>query len=537
MTLALALALSAHAAEWPAGETVPEAAAAHLTEAGLLKAGRLLPAVVPSEPIPIPDTGDSSSIYAYSLTGAWVAFSIDGASLRPSDGYLDVMLDGHAWLNDSADPFTLSYSVLGAGEDCDGWVDPFNFHVEVPVGLVVNPDTTVDATVMDVQVDLSLDGDDIQLSCAIGVVEQVLNAFGWSMYDLIIDLASGQIEDKIREQIPTIEESIEDALNAARVDTEVDVGGVMLDVKIDPHAITITPDGLVMVFQGSMGAQASECVAEWDPGHAVAVTSDVPAIADDPPGTEIGILLSDDLANQALYSLWRGGLLCYDLTPDSDELPIPMDTSLLGILAGDAFDELFPETAPILLRTVPRHPPEVDYAGAHDLDVIIDELGVEVFAPIDYRMAHPLAVDLTVDAGVDLELDGTTGDLAVLVDMSEDALEATVVSNEYVPAATADIEENFSETIVGLLGPLLGTALGDLAFTLPSYEGLGLATLEAEPFGAQSDWLALWATVDDVPYGGEATGCGSEGATCSSAPGRTAWLLALLGLAAVRRRR
>ena len=126
--------------------------------------------------------------------------------------------------------------------------------------------------------------------------------------------------------------------------------GVVLDLNLFPTDLIIDYDGVQLVMGGSADALASECVAAYDPGGSLLTESAPPA----PTGEgAVEAALSDEFANQALYAVWRSGLLCYELT---DLEGLPLDTGLLGLLAGDAFDELFPESSPIAMVTRPAAP-------------------------------------------------------------------------------------------------------------------------------------------------------------------------------------
>ena len=95
---------------------------------------------------------------------------------------------------------------------------------------------------------------------------------------------------------------------------------------------------------------------------------------------------------------------------------------------------------------------------------------------------------------------------------------------------------------------LLPSLVGDtLAFGLPTFEGIGLTSLDVQPSGANQDWLGVYAGLGTPQYvGSNCGGCGgtttSTGTTtgdcgCSSTgvvPLPWLWVLALVGL---RRRR
>lgn len=545
MLLLLALPM-ATAATWPAGSTVEDAAALQLSEEGLAAAGALLPTMVPATAMPVPPVeyagGNPDWCLNYELTldDAWVSFAVDSATIIPGAGQLTLRFDAHAWLNDETDPFTLTYELFCLGEDCPGYVEPFPVTIDAPVSLDVRADGYIDATIGEVSYTHGLESSHFALSCNIDTIDEVLDYFGYSLFEFIVSIAETQISSVIEDQKDDIEATLEEVLNQARVDTTVDMAGIPLEVELDPQDIWISPEGLELVYEGRLSAPEDGCVAEWDPGESVGGDSSVPPVSEAPEGTHAALLVSDDMANQGLYAIWRGGLLCQELPGEGDvELPIALDTTLLGLLAGDAFDEVIPETVPLIIRTAPRKPPVVDYDTEHDLTVEITELGLDLYAPVDYRMAHPLGLDVAVDAGVDLAFDGTTGKMDVLVTLGQDDITAVASSNELVPEATADIEANFGSTVAGLMDAMLGSLLSDLSFDLPSLEGFGLTSMEMEAVPGAEDWLRGRATVGDVPYGSDSEGCSGEGGEggCSSSGVNLAWWLALSGLLVARRRK
>ncbi|MBN2800184.1 MAG: hypothetical protein JXX28_13675 [Deltaproteobacteria bacterium] len=534
MLLTLALLTNAQAAPivWPAGHTVPDAVALHLTDAGLDKGAALVPAFIPTEPMDIPPMAEEGSFYSYSFSDGWVAFEVLGSDVQPGVDELVVVATGNAWVNDAADPFMLTYDAL-LSDECPGYVSPFPWEARIPFKFAVMSDKTVDVTIDHIDMTLDLTNEDIHLDCNITYLEMALDAFGYSLYGMIIDMAQGEMETQLQEQIPDLEAMLEDALNQARYDGTMAMGDITLHIKVEPHEINVTPAGLEYVLEGSVeGDTHHACVAAWDEGFSTAWGSPVPAIADDPAGTELGVLLSDDFTNQALYSLWAGGLLCYDLASGDPNSPVPVDGGMVGLLAGEAVGAVVNEDGPAIIRTVPSAPPVAKFDGGHDLDIVIDPLGLDLFAEVDYRMARPLSVDLLVDAGTDLILDSATGELKVVIDMGAGSVETRVVSNEFAPEATAQIEAELGPKVISLLEPLLGSFVGDMSFALPAFEGLGMTSLDATAAGPDGDWLGLWATLGEVSYGAE--GCSGG---CSAVGSTALWWAALAGGVAIRRRR
>ena len=175
-------------------------------------------------------------------------------------------------------------------------------------------------------------------------------------------------------------------------------------------------------------------------------------------------------------------------------------------------------------------------------------------------------MDLGINAGVDLNFDGTTGALGVAIDLGSDAIDGTVGSNDFAPEASSNIEESFSSVFNGLVGGLIGDMIGDISFTIPGFSGIGITEMTVVPAGAESDWLGGYVWLGEVEYastgctsdgsggcgdsgggctdtggGGcdDATGAGCEGGGCAAAPRnqrRWLWVCFLGALTLLRRR-
>ena len=254
-------------------------------------------------------------------------------------------------------------------------------------------------------------------------------------------------------------------------------------------------------------------------GGSLATPSSPPSIDSIPSSVPIDpaatVHIADDFINQLLFSFWEGGLLCYDI--DEELTGIPLDTSILGLLAGDAFDPLFPEQSPLWIQTQPKQSPLLNLETEHDLAIQVSELGLDFSADLDHRTVRVLTMDLDVNAGVDLAFDNTTGLLGVELDLSGESLAATVAYNELMPNASADIEANFGSVFETLLGSVLGGLTEDLGFNLPAYEGIGLTNIQIAANGSDGDWLGVYTEVGPVGYGDG--GCAEDGSCDSGCEG------------------
>jgi hypothetical protein len=223
---------------------------------------------------------------------------------------------------------------------------------------------------------------------------------------------------------------------------------------------------------------------------------------------DIAATIDDDFMNQLLYSAWRGGLLC--ITVDEDTFAL--DTSMLDLLTGNAFTELFPEPQPMIIKTMPENPPTLNLNTNSDIAIDIEDLGLNFFAIVDGRRTRLLNVALTTDVGVDLPFDASTGEMRVAIDLDTDRVTPNVIYNEFRPDASSTIEGSFAgqlDTILSLVD--LDSMLGDLQFAFPSVSGFGLNDLSMEATGQNDEDLGAFAGIGPVPY--ENAGCGDSGDT------------------------
>ena len=549
--VALMLLAVSLGAEHPAGSEISPAVALQLNEDGLSSLSQVLPGIVPAEPIEVDDTSDAQGWgclgYEYGLENIWVGLEVVGTTIVPKSGYLDVELDLDVWVNAPSDKFTINYEALCIGESCPGYVEPFPVNVALPFTLnVVKPSPPelpyFEAQMGDIAVAHGLTGDDIQLDCAIGTIEDVLNVFGLSLFDLIIGLMESVIEDQVTGMKEDLEATLADALSAASLEQSLELNEAVIDLKLVPDDVTISPDGMEIAMLGTSDSTQAECIAALDSGGSLKTDGALPALADIPAASQLAIQVSDDFLNQLFYSVWRGGVLCFEADEEAVD-GLPLDSSLLTLIGGDAFAEILPEeTQPLLLRTEPATPPRVDVNGSDDVNVVIDDLYASFYTNLDYRMARALRMDLDVNAGATLNLDTTAGTLAVDLDLGADAIAASVGDDVLVKGHEEAIEDGFSGIISTVVEPLVGDLVGEsLAFGLPVFGTTGLTALSTQAAGPDGDWLAVHAALGEVTYTGGGceddadAGCGDSGCSVSGGGG-VGWFVAMFG-AFLRRRR
>ncbi len=531
----LLLASPAHA-EHPPGATLPDAAAVDISDEGidafLPVAESLLPSGIDIPPV---SGGADEGLYeyGYSLSNGWVTITINSADITPQQDILALDANLTVQVNEPADPAYVDlYGEIDllwpitTSVDCDAWVEPFDVQVNSGIALTFDQATgTANAELLPLDYSYTLTGDNIDIAnCgSIETIDDILDFFGVDIFQLILDAVEPEIDGAISGLTDDLDLNtpINDALASATIQEEIDLGGVPLTVDVAPSDIEVAPTGVRIALDGSISAPADPCVEPYGITGSLETPSTLPGIGDLPGGLpfspHVGVYADDDLVNQGLFAVWNAGLLCQTIDDSTGDLPIGIDTNLLGLLAPGVYDELFPDPEPIKIITRPTTPPVGSVVGPSDLNIDVQDLGTDFYGELDGRQARLMRVDLDAEAGIDLEFDGTTGALAVLVGFGGENITAEVTYNELTPDANAQIADQLVGIVDQLVGPLLGSALEDLAFDIPSFEGFGLQEVAIAPGGSTGDRLGVYGAIGPVGY--QSTGCGDGSGGCDAGAG------------------
>jgi hypothetical protein len=551
--VALALgALPASAlADWPIGTRLDQSVVVDVTTEGFGSLQGVIGGFVPPY-IDVPAIAESDSedcwlvdCYAYSLyvDGMYVDIALDEINLVPASGnVLNLEAEATITLNSPSDPAVLDIWAELAGLDviddvCGLSVDPVHVTLSGPIqlslvhdpqGVDVDGDGTPDTKRMDVvvpPVDWTWDasGDDINfddcgLADVINTVNEVTGFFGFDIYELVLDQFTPTIDELVTTLPAEIEPLLEDTFSQLTISEELDLLGVPLTFTVWPNALETSSGGLRMELSSVTDVPQHPCVDRFGITKSLATPADLPAIGSAPAALPFtphaAAMIDDDFVNQVLFGVWSGGLLCYTL-PDPTgelELPLPIDSTLLGLLAPEVFDDLVPSGTQMSIITAPTQPPRVAEGGS-DVNVALDGLGLGFFVDVDGRRVRLLNIDVAADVGVDLDYDGNTGNLGIGIGLDAGAFTPMVTANEFKPDATAQIEGSFGSLFDTLVGPLLGGALGDMSFAVPGFEGLGITDLATASPGMDDASIGAYVRTGTVPF--ESAGC-DEGGGCDS---------------------
>lgn len=558
--LALTLAPLSALAEVPAGQPIDDALVVDVTEDGFTRISDTLPTLVPDD-LPVDDISRSgggwAGRYSLDITGIDVDAEVVDTTITPRSGHLLVEGEAEVAMNSASDPARVLLRVDPpifsefTATDCDVHLRPVTVTLENRVYLNVVTDADgnrrLDATLSSVIWDWTLTGTDVRAdNCWIGNINNVLEYVGISLFDLLTGPLRRAVDSEVQALVRDLETTLEDAFNSFRLDESFEFNDAALRVAVEPYDVRINESGLRLVSQGLAASDEADCIAANGITASASTDTAPPPLGVGPTGPhDIGLLGNDDFVNQVLFAAYRGGALCFTLSGDQGGLPI--NTSLLTLLAPGAFDDLFPEAQPMVIEVTPVQPPTAAAEGRNDVNVVARDLALDLYGELDGRQALIVGIDVDLEAGADLEFDGTTGTLDVATDLSSDNLTAEVRQNEFAPEANDAIPDRVGDLFDQLAGPVIGDALSGLSFDIPAFGTFGLQSLDASPAGDDETWFGFYATAGEVPYGSggcsDSGGCadtGDEGCDqgCSAtAGGRGLTLVALPLLIALLRRR
>ena len=420
--------------------------------------------------------------------------------------------------------------------NCDVWVEPMNVSLSMAVWLEVvdlggGAPAFIDAIVSTPEHDLrtAITSDHIGLSgCLIATINDILGFFGTDLIEMLLDEASGELFAFLENDLPReIEAAIEDSFDSATVNESVDVLGVPLDLTLEPRGLMIEDEGIRVQMNGAFFAPPADCIADFDPLGSP-FRNIAPPDLDPTAHHHLSGFVSQDLIDAALYTVWRGGLLCYEVDPA--ELGVPLDTSLLGLMVEEEdralIDQIWlGEAQPLLISTLPEEPPYLRYAGDHDLMLEVQNLGLDFYALTQDRQARVLGMGLDMDAGLDVDAQGD-GSFGIDVALDTSQLAPTVGYDEMVWPISDQIETQFGELVGGMVDPILDSVVGDVVLGPFDFGGIGVTSLEFVPAGPTGGYMGAYtaAGVVDPTASCEIAGigCGEGGGGCEGGCGEAA---------------
>lgn len=537
--LLLSTALHPVHAEIPSGTPVEQAMTVDVTAGGfdsLTGFAELL----------VPPRIDLPSVFVEGLTcdivriwNMWVGLDVDTVEITPSNGRIDIVATIDVNVNLRSDPFDMTvWSICFIPDSCTGWVRTRPLVVDTYIEMRKSPTTgLIESRSGPVNVNYALNPSDIVIEdCGtVDFINGLLWVAGTSLEEIFVGEIQTAIDDAVGGLTGELDTVLNDAFAQMVLSEEVELdAGLFATLDLAADDIRINEDGMRLIWSGGMSVpDVARCVQPFDVGGSTETPSGLPPIG--ARGEHFAAFLSDEFTDQAMYAIWRAGLLCQEIGEEvSQDIGLPFDTTLLPLFVGSAFQDsdLFPSAQPITLVTVPRKPPVLDLQRSKGAGVAIDDFGLSIYTELDGRQARLVELLMDVNVGASTSFDGPTGVLGFDLDLTGSegipSLIADVTHNEFAPgqedimsAALAGLME--STLVTALVDSLLGDALG---LALPSYCAFGVTSLGSGPTGPARDWFGTTMQSGDVEYVslggcvGDSSGCtgdtGAGGCTDSS---------------------
>src|SRR6185295_12644974 len=186
---------------------------------------------------------------------------------------------------------------------------------------------------------LYIDPDDVEANFSECAISGILN----TVIDLAKDYALDMMLDKVQEMaVTTMVPQLETMLGGLGT-VQMSVGSADITAKID--RLDLQTDGIELGVDVDVSttAGAAACI-ESDPGDPATQPGDAPAL-DGEPDSHLAVAVNMGLADDALYHMWRGGLMCIstellavfgidlDLSSLADLLPGFPDGTTFGMKA------------------------------------------------------------------------------------------------------------------------------------------------------------------------------------------------------------
>jgi len=469
---------------------VDPAAIIHLSPTGLESLGTAISGVLPTE---IAVTGlsgefdcdeEEEGVLTYSADDIIIKLSTEAAEITPEDGTLNVALRMTIW----SDPAAINVEgtcLFDMDEACTLALPPTWLDVDLGIDLVLEQGE-INAQVDHLWFSHGEFGNPIETGCILGDALETLNGYG---IDLLGEILDTVLDEQIAELEVQLEEAIGGLAGALTLADDLEVMGTTLSYELAATDLEVSNSGVTLVFESSFSTPAyGTCVPQAGPY--LASSHDPPAITGLIPSTTVpyhmGIVVNEDLLNQALYAAWQGGLLCLRV---ADLVDLELTTDYLSLVEEEAVAELWPEPIPLDVRTVPNGPPVVDFGSGPGLTA---ELALDVYGDELDRATRLWSNGVYADAGVGLELED--GELIIDLDFDlESHLGITVAYNEFLPSS---IPEGFASLIPDLVSAALDLDALVPTIAIPAIYGITLSDLDMRAVGAEQDYLGVYAWID-----------------------------------------
>ena len=324
----------------------------------------------------------------------------------------------------------------------------------------------------------------------------------------IADIMVGELD-----HIPfAVESSLNNTIQDLSIHQTVDLLGQGLDVQLAPTIVELNDNGVIVGFGSVLTIDVEETCVDINSFEA---PEEVPwpifdgKVFDSDMEYDAGLFLGRHFLDQFFYAVWASGAMCLDVSEQTGlaltgELASGLFSEELGDLLGEeALDLRMVASAPFVTMFSDDQPP---------LSVVVDEVALIGYGPIDQRLSRLLQVDINSELGVSIELEGN----ALTLELPLDA-EQFFFQESYHEI----LSSGYSAGVPSLIDLALGSFIPDDALPkiiLPVALGLEVDAIVWQPDQDQ-EWLGahIILTTENIeafPLSGCSAsdiGCGSSG--------------------------
>lgn len=332
--------------------------------------------------------------------------------------------------------------------------------------------------------------------------------------DIFNDLISEAIEDLFLEDFleDTIEEMADplilDAINELNqaLNQQISLLGFDFDFALDFESMSTDSDGVSFWTTVKVESANPSGTVNPQPGS-YKTYSTAPVMGANVPGTStpygFGIVLDDDLLNQALYEAYQSGIMSLRI----DQQTAPFLGFNFNWRTSDIFLQLLlpqlstiHQDAPLAIQLRPQIMPVLVFDTAKSKDSELNaeiQLGDFLF---DLIVVHPVDGDVTaLTLALALYMPVTIG-----VNSQQNTISITfaqeIQTEIQLVEEAVDFNDSAFEDLVPMVLefalPLLGGILDD--FPIPSFSGYTLLVDSLITTGNQEDWLGLYGSLSAV---------------------------------------
>lgn len=478
------------------GEPVEYAAALHLPPGGLAHIGDAVEGLVPAG-FPVSDISgafeceEGGDPLNYALSSMDLQLAAQDVQLNTDDGALELKL--YLTLGSTAADLTVSGScsfLADLDETCGVQLPTTSVvaTLRLELNLVDTDDGVfVDAVAGDPEIEISPIGNPLSDCLLADAIGTLLHQNESAISDLLLSF----VEPELAGLGAELETSIEDALGALIISTDLEIGEGALALRLEPSAIRMDTTGLLIGFEASSAPSVLSACVPASEGATVS-GSPWPELGDTAWGSSLeydaALLVNKDFVDALLWGVWQAGALCIDVS----ELGIPLDTGLFSNLFGPSFAELFDvnDPQPLGLVTAPVSAPVVRWEddGA-PVRVVVNDLGLDFSAVLDERTTRLFRVGVQAQIGLDPNLDRSQLAPELVIDPA--LIDFTEPYNELV-------DQGFSAGLADFIPTVLASVLPDdllPVISVPSVLGIGVKTVFWLP-DEQGQWLGGFILLD-----------------------------------------